>query len=515
MTDSPPPQLARKRYSVDSNEDDSSDASLEIVSPVQKKKKAAFHHHHHKPTKTDEKSTTQPNRLLHLMASSDEDSDDDLLLRAQATFASKSNQASAKRSLSTISSTSSTTTVAATATSRTSKSSSAKRTISTASSSISASTSKESSASAREAARACKKRDTEERKRLEKLQKAQTREQEKLERQQKKADEQQTKKVKTKETQQAAGKFAHEEIVILMDSAIFTNAEYALTETLQEDFLLHEYPSALTCAKAVQWVRKDYLQGGAKEALQRLEDCDRDHYEHLPYCTLVLEPEDFIPLLQRTEHDEDNDYPALTTWLESLKSRWQHVWKTTKEPRIILMLHRIPEALDRQWIDHRRQTKNTDGPSPPTEWELQDAIQWLLVCYQVECIQSSTIESIQSNLEKLTRGLCEAPYANQVSELECVKKIKADCGDDRMSKARDTWLRQLQQMNGLSENMARNVIRHYPTLQSLWQAYQDGDDAENKALLAGILNEGKSRQVKLSNNVHRCLTSDNPKEMLL
>jgi DNA integrity scanning protein DisA with diadenylate cyclase activity len=144
---------------------------------------------------------------------------------------------------------------------------------------------------------------------------------------------------------------------------------------------------------------------------------------------------------------------------------------------------------------------------------LQDALQWLLIQFQVECVHCPDIESIQANVHKLTRGLCEAPYANQVTELECIKKIKQNpTADDPMNRARDAWLRQLQQIPRLSEAMAVNVVREYPTMQSLWQAYQEGDEAQNVALLADIL-RGTQRQAKLSEALYRFMTSTNPKEM--
>lgn len=351
-------------------------------------------------------------------------------------------------------------------------------------------------------------------KQREKETKAKDKELEKVQREQQKQNEKESKKRQAEDNFQANGKYAHKEIVVLLDASLYSNEELALVEALTEDFLLKPHPSALRCPKAIQWVRKDYLSGGASDAWEKLERKESGHYEHVDRVILVMQPEDFIPLLQRTDHEEDDDYPGLEIFLTELIAQWQASWNTSKEPKLLLLLHRIPESLDRQWVDHRRRNKK-DELAPPTESELHDAIQWLLVHFQVECVLCPSIEMIQSTVHKMTRAICEAPYIHQVSELECIKKIKTQAvtSDDLLVRAKDTWLRQLQQVPRLSEVMARNVVRHYPTALSLWQAYQEGDEGRNAALLADILN-GTSRQIKLSDALYRFMTCEKPKEMI-
>jgi DNA integrity scanning protein DisA with diadenylate cyclase activity len=115
----------------------------------------------------------------------------------------------------------------------------------------------------------------------------------------------------------------------------------------------------------------------------------------------------------------------------------------------------------------------------------------------------------------MSRGICEGVYADQVSELQCIKKIKQGPNtDDPLNRARDTWLRMLQQVPRISETKARNIVQHYPTMQSLWQAYQDCDDeAENAGRLANVF-DGKSQQMKVSETLYRFMTSENPNELL-
>ena len=105
-----------------------------------------------------------------------------------------------------------------------------------------------------------------------------------------------------------------------------------------------------------------------------------------------------------------------------------------------------------------------------------------MIHFQLDCVHHCpSLEWIQANIHKMSRGICEGVYANQVLELPCIKKIKQGPNtDDLLDRAGDTWLRMLQQVPRISEAEARNIVQHYPTMQSLWQAYQECDEeAEN------------------------------------
>jgi hypothetical protein len=364
------------------------------------------------------------------------------------------------------------------------------------------------------------KRDRDAEKERQKVPKAKKLQEEKASRERQKEQEKAVKKREVEEHLQATGKYRHEEVAVLLDPQLYHGDPLGIVGKLSESFLVHSYPSTLSSSlAAIQFVRKDYLIGGAKDAVAYLEGKSGEGFEHLHHLVLILEPDEFIPLLKRQDKEEDDDYPRLESWLSSIKSRWKDAWRTPAnvEPTIILMLRNMPEALDKMWVEHRR--RNRAEPSLPNAWEFHDAMLWLLVQFKVECILCPTMDLIQLFLHKLTRSLSDKPYANQVTELECVKKIKQGpiVSDDPFDKARDVWLRQLQQVPRLSEAMAHKVIEHYPTCQSLWQAYhQHPHDADPGALLAGILgSKTKTYQRKLSEAVHTIMTSNDSKEMVL
>ena len=342
---------------------------------------------------------------------------------------------------------------------------------------------------------------------------------------------------------QATGKFAAQEIAVLMERSLVRHGEWKFSEDLVEAgyTTVLEYPSGLgSKCKAVQWIRRAYLEGGAAAAVRNLHT-DRNHgnssntgdndYDHLPVLVLVFDdPHKFLAMLERSQHGEDDDYPQLEVWLRGVQAGWRASWRKPHQmnPRILLLVNNAMKALDRKWINYRKQHRqhhlhksNTNleatPVAPPTADELNDATTWLLIQFQVECIHCASLEDISHNLCKTTRLLAEEPYQKQMTELECVKKIKAGCTDMDPPDVRsqDCWLRQLQQVPRLSDKMAHNLVRHFPTARSLWLAYQDVDRSEDeKRLLAANLLAVQRSQAKLSHWLYRLMTSHDPNEML-
>merc|ERR1711862_141860 len=122
-------------------------------------------------------------------------------------------------------------------------------------------------------------------------------------------EEKNVKKRQRETTQQATGKFAMSEIVVLIDSNLFRNdANWMLVQSLQDlSYTVQEYPSAILGAyhcscNAIQWIRKDYLLGGANDALQQLRNGNLSGYQLLDRLVIAFDdPAQFIKLLQREE----------------------------------------------------------------------------------------------------------------------------------------------------------------------------------------------------------------------
>jgi hypothetical protein len=79
--------------------------------------------------------------------------------------------------------------------------------------------------------------------------------------------------------------------------------------------------------------------------------------------------------------------------------------------------------------------------------------------------------------------------------------------------ATDSWRRILLQLHRVSEPIVTAIIKLYPTMQSLVNAYSKSDDPEK--LLVGIQVSGNRKiGVAISRRIHCIFTSDNPKCMI-
>jgi hypothetical protein len=131
------------------------------------------------------------------------------------------------------------------------------------------------------------------------------------------------------------------------------------------------------------------------------------------------------------------------------------------------------------------------------------------------------VEDVSHHLCKMTRMLAEAPYQKQVTELVCIKKLKSECSDlldgpdACYERAKDCWVRQLQQIPRVSRPMAMNLGCYYPTAWSLWRAYQDDTltEEEKRFLTANMFSE-RASQAKLSSQLYTVMTSNEPDAIL-
>jgi hypothetical protein len=357
---------------------------------------------------------------------------------------------------------------------------------------------------------------------------------------QKEAESKQRQEQRSK-VKQTRGDFANLEIVVLAEPSILNVAtnSWKIAETLQSQNFEHiqAYPSGLSC-HALQFVRQDYFSGGAPKAMEtllKMGPCDNVQsvscFEHIPLLAIVVEAQEFIDLLQKPQDDgdltpsrgatttfeDDDDYPELEAWLFGLVAGWRAAWRKTAafRPRIILLLDKVKESLDRVWVQYNRTGRR--GPVPPNSEQMHDAILWMLIQFQVESIHCSTAEDVAHEVYKLTKALADLPYTKQATELQATAKLPMTVADTapHFDRARDTWIRKLQQIPRVSYDMAHAVSCHYPTASSLWRVYQDVNiPHEEKEVLLADLFGTRSAQVKISRHVYRALTSEDPNEIL-
>lgn len=356
-------------------------------------------------------------------------------------------------------------------------------------------------------------------------------------------------KRKKEESDQVNGKLYKKEVAVLMERKLYHDPSYqtSLVQKINESgYKVQEHVSALGC-NAIQWIRQDCMKGGANSAIQAFHDGIVQEYEQIHTVGIIIDdPIHFIDLLNRSEHEEDDDYPSLEEWILGIEYGWRASWKSNFEmnnyvpaatakiccqqrPRIIIFLLKIIPTLNKMWINYRkRQSKNATTsnsnnnqslppPPPPTAEEVHDAITWMLIQFQVECVHCASKDDISLHVVKMTRLLAQTPYMKDITELECIKKLKSQCtdNDDDITRSQDCWIRQLQQIPRISYRMAMNVATYYPTAMSLYNEYQKDNISidEKNNLLSYCFHENQV-QTKLSNWVYRIMTSNDPNEIL-
>lgn len=330
-----------------------------------------------------------------------------------------------------------------------------------------------------------------------------------LQKQQQKQQERHAKQVHKRTIQQATGKLANTEIAILVEPSLLDSLQPPDDNNNNNNealpYLVVPFPSGLN-GQAVQWIRNDAIHGGAEAAVTSLQSPGANHFEHLSVLALVVDAS-FLDLLICGDQYQDN-YPKLQQWMESTLLGWKASWNEMKFPRLILFLDRVQETLEQSWA--RKQTHPRPANLVSTE-QLHDALTWLLIEFRVEAIhlhQNGT--SLYKHLAKMTRMLCEMPYTTGISEISCVKKLKVTGDNSADSRARDCWLRQLQQLPGVSQRVALALTQHYPTMLSLFEQYQRTDltEDEKKLLVSDCC--GNGRKPKLSHQLYTLLTTDDP-----
>lgn len=331
------------------------------------------------------------------------------------------------------------------------------------------------------------------------------------------------------EQQQARGIFATSEIVLLVDPPLFRRQDCydwkEHDEICNYNCMVQEYASALGGPQchALQWIRKDHLEGGAEEAWKQLGRNNHQGYTHVDRLIVVFDdPKVFIDLLRRSPQDDlDDDYPRLRQWLRQLEHGWKAAWpqNTSKGPKVFLLLHNVKDELDRQWVEHRRKYKNSQRQDaiehqPPRDEDYYDAMTWVLIQFQVECKPVDSYEEIWTQALKMTRAIAKKPYDKPMTELECIKRMKPLCDDKDtdLNKAKDAWVRQLRMIPRISEAKARHLVAHYPTMNSLWQAFNDPETSNPEELVAGCLSDRYEQ--KVASDVYKVLTSTDPDHIL-
>ena len=323
--------------------------------------------------------------------------------------------------------------------------------------------------------------------------------------------------------QQISGKFAKEEVGLLLHPSLKQHwSDETWTALIQT--CPHVMETKGIDERAIHFLRRDYLAGGAKAAIQAFQDVNADGYQLVDRLLIVFsDPDGFLKLLERSELEDD--YPRLEEWLEEIYASWRNNWKPSKKPKIVVLLPGIIDTIRRHW----NAASQAQRWLLVTEGDINDALVWLQVAFCVECQILKSENQVIEFVRDLARAISEQPYAQQVTELDCVRKLKCalPATAPPLDRAQDAWIRMLQQIPGMSAARAEQLAQYYPTARSLWQAYQkpagttasgtllgDDNDCAKEHMVAHLFGERGHRK-KLAEHIFKTMTSDNRNELLL
>lgn len=262
--------------------------------------------------------------------------------------------------------------------------------------------------------------------------------------------------------------------------------------------------------RAIQFIRCRFKDGGAVAAQKSLEKG-----VPLPKCVEIVDKilivfhdmKEFMLLLHRDESGGD-DFSRLLVWLQTMKTAWRTTWNRILDPSIvILLLHQEVSA-----------TTSTEEDAL-----IYDAIAFLEIMERVDCMICTNCLAMQEFLYRsMTIVISKAPYAKietrYIPKLSCplprtlLQTKTGTMVNRKTQQIQETWYRMLCTLPQMSPARAAGVVQRYPTLRSLWRAYQDQNKTtqQKELLLAWILDEngGDRRHLrKLSTQIYHILMS--------
>lgn len=246
--------------------------------------------------------------------------------------------------------------------------------------------------------------------------------------------------------------------------------------------------------RVVQFVHRKYLDGGAATIEAALAKGDMANMQVLRHIAIVFTNlDEFLMLLT----NDDDEFPTLAQWLDSTKIRWQREWKEAEEPRIVILLGGYSDR------------------SAEQQEQIENAISFLRVIRQVDCItcdRPSGFFAFVKSLQRMTLAISKVPYVKPTTLVECLPKFHpAEQLESRQEIAHDTWYRMLCCIPQMSPDRASALVQHYPSIRSLWLAYQDESTTktEKEHLIADLLEPGRCL-ANLSTQIFEIMTSTNP-----
>ncbi|CAG8729039.1 4192_t:CDS:2, partial [Funneliformis caledonium] len=155
------------------------------------------------------------------------------------------------------------------------------------------------------------------------------------------------------------------------------------------------------------------------------------------------------------------------------------IQETFSSKRIIILIEGYESYCRRRKTQiNRNFTNAVRSEQEPDLEKLEEELLWLQVIAKCLIVHTKNIQDTAEMIGILSADIATIPYKNRNCDLNFWAEGQVRSGTDPSN----TWLRMLQEIQFVTEPVARGIINVYPTVRSLYKAYQrclTREEAEN------------------------------------
>ncbi len=250
-----------------------------------------------------------------------------------------------------------------------------------------------------------------------------------------------------------------------------------------------------------------------------------------PWTVLILSGQDFYQRMLIDKKDKNYHPGGLAhtiTKVEDFQKSWRDAYheermanvsfganELHKRPRFLLFVTDWSKTLLEKQLEQPRgkRKKKSGGIDSFSEAEIKQNINHLLVHRDCEVIFFNSDEAMANQIKSMTRYFAEKAYIKETHSLNVVPKANCplDYSEEEHGDHKKAWCRMLMQVPGVGPAKAVALCRHYPTINSLYDKYNDLRlEEEDKLNLLANKMGGRVRHGALSGRIYRLMTSANP-----
>ncbi|KAG9290570.1 hypothetical protein G9A89_020940 [Geosiphon pyriformis] len=192
----------------------------------------------------------------------------------------------------------------------------------------------------------------------------------------------------------------------------------------------------------------------------------------------------------------------------------QEYFRRKKAQKNRIFNNAVRSAIGESPENVRKPKKRNNNDQGPDQEKIEESLIWLQVVANCFIVHTNNLQESAEMIGILTTDIARIPYKNRSTELNfCIEnQIRAGAN------ASDTWFRMLQEIQLVTQPVAKAIVREYPTLKVLYCAYENCRSLEEaESLLAHVEITGtglghRNRYINkpLSKRIHDLFLGTNP-----